>query len=72
MSNNEYTIQLNSSNMMFSFIDGILISSFSNNPKINNIKNDYAVWGSYNNNGTEIPIHMRLIKSHFHISQFVL
>ena len=59
MNNNEYTIQLNSSNMMFSFIDGILISSFSNNPKINNIKNDYAVWGSYNNNGTEIPIHMR-------------
>lgn len=55
----EYSINLNSSNIMFSFLDSILISSFSNNPKINNIKNDYVVWGSHNVNGIEIPVHMR-------------
>ena len=55
----DYELNFNSKNMMFNFLDGILISSFQNNPKLNNIKNDYSVWGSYNNNGTEIPIHMR-------------
>lgn len=54
-----YDIVMNSDNIMFNFADGILISSFQNNPKINNIKNDFSVWGSYNNSGTEIPIHMR-------------
>ena len=44
---------------VFNFIDSILISSFQNTPKITDIKNDYCVWGSYNNSGTEIPIHMR-------------
>lgn len=44
---------------MFNFIDSILISSFQNTPKITDIKNDYCVWSSYNNSGTEIPIHMR-------------
>ena len=55
----EYDINLNSKNIMFSFLDSLLISSFQNSPKITNIKNDYAVWGSYNTSGTEIPIHMR-------------
>lgn len=44
---------------MYSFIDGKLVTSFQNTPKINEIKNDYSIWGSYSNNGTEIPIHMR-------------
>jgi hypothetical protein len=57
--NLEYDIKLNSQNIMFNFLDSILISSFQNTPKINNLKNDYTVWGSYNNNGIEIPIHMR-------------
>ena len=48
-----------SNNIESSFVDGVLISSFQNSPKINNIKNDYSVWGSYNVSGTEIPIHMR-------------
>jgi hypothetical protein len=37
---------------MFNFLDGILISAFENNPKLNHIKNDFAVWGNYNNQGT--------------------
>lgn len=44
---------------MYSFIDGKLVTSFQNTPKINEIKNDYSIWGSYNNNGKEIPIHLR-------------
>ena len=57
--NLDYKVTYNSDNIMFSFVDGVLISSFQNSPKINNIKNDYSVWGSYNVSGTEIPIHMR-------------
>ena len=37
-----------------------LITSFSNSPNLNNIKNDFAIWGSRSNAaGTEIPVHFR-------------
>ena len=45
--------------IMFSFIDSKLITSFQNTPKITNLKNDYTVWGSYKVNDKEIPLHMR-------------
>ena len=44
----------------YSFEDGTLISSYSNNPNYNNIKNDFSVWGVRKSvNEKEIPIHMR-------------
>lgn len=56
----QYSDALVSSNTCaFSFVNGKLISSFQNNPKIAEIKNDYVVWGKYNVSGMEIPIHMR-------------
>jgi hypothetical protein len=40
--------------------DGTLITAFSNNPNLLNLRNDYIVWGTYKTtNGTELPIHMR-------------
>lgn len=44
----------------YSFEDGKLISSYSNNPNYSNIKNDFTVWGvRKSSSGSEIPIHMR-------------
>lgn len=50
---------LDRANIMFSFVDGKLVTSFQNNPKLTNVKNDFTIWGNYNINGVEIPIHMR-------------
>lgn len=50
---------LDSSNIMFNFLDSKLVTSFQNNPKLTNIKNDFTTWGSYKINDVEIPIHMR-------------
>jgi hypothetical protein len=37
-----------------------LITSFGNNPNLLNVRNDFAVWGTYKSmSGTDIPIHMR-------------
>ena len=51
--------RLDSSNIMFSFLDNKLVTSFQNNPKLTNVKNDFTTWGSYKINDIEIPIHMR-------------
>ena len=37
-----------------------MMISLSNNPNLNQIKNDYSIWGTRNGtNGAEIPIHLR-------------
>ena len=44
----------------YSFTDNKLISSFKNTPKIDNIKNDYTIWGKKKGAaGVEIDIHTR-------------
>ena len=44
----------------YSFNDNKFISSFRNTPKIDGIKNDYAIWGKKKGvTGVEIDIHMR-------------
>lgn len=44
----------------YSFEDGMLISSYNNNPNIANIRNDFSVWGTRKSvTGQEIPVHMR-------------
>lgn len=49
-----------SSKISYSFDDGELISSYSNNPNFANIRNDFSVWGTrLSVTGQEIPIHMR-------------
>ncbi len=44
----------------YSFEDVNLIQQFQNTPAINNIKNDYSIWGTRKGvSGAEIPIHAR-------------
>lgn len=44
----------------FNFEDSRLITSFNNSPNLNNLKNDYSVWGKRKGvSGAEIPIHVR-------------
>ena len=44
------------------FEDGSLITSFQNNPKLTEIKNDFSIWGvreSAAGGGAQLPVHMR-------------
>ena len=49
------------SSFVFSFENSNLITAFQNNPDLNNIKNDYSIWGTRKSSytGTEIPVHLR-------------
>ena len=51
---------VNDSYPKINLMDGQLISAFQNNPNLLNVKNDFAVWGTYKSiTGADIPIHMR-------------
>ena len=42
-----------------------LIQSFSQNPQLSNLKNDFSIWGKRKNlSGTEVPIHIRYAIEH--------
>ena len=60
--NNNYEInQNNNSNVLYSFKENNLISSYSNSPKWENIKNDFVVWGNkITATGGKSPIHYHL------------
>lgn len=48
------------SSYSYSFEDVNLIQQFQNTPAINNVKNDYSIWGTRKGvTGAEIPIHAR-------------
>ena len=48
------------SSLTFNFVGDLLISAIQNTPKIDGIKNDYAVWGiKKTSSGNELDIHMR-------------
>lgn len=48
------------SRVIYNFENNVLVSSFSNNPVITNIKNDYSIWGQRTSTaGVEMPIHFR-------------
>lgn len=50
----------NSSANVYDFLSGYLVESFSNKPKLESIRNDYAVWGKRKTaSGQEVPIHLR-------------
>lgn len=50
----------NSSATSYIFNEGELITAFTNNPNILNMRNDYSVWGVRKTiSGADMPIHMR-------------
>lgn len=50
----------NGSENAYIFTKGILIESYNNKPEINNIKNDYTIWGNrLGIDGEQLPIHLR-------------
>lgn len=51
---------MHTSSTTYSFENGVLLTAFTNNPNINNIKNDFSIWGKRKGvTGQELPIHMR-------------
>lgn len=48
------------SSFIYSFEDGVLITSFQNTPNLNNLRNDFSVWGVRTSiSGVDLPIHYR-------------
>ena len=46
--------------LTYSFEDSKLVQTFSNNPDLINLRNDFSVWGTRKSaTGNEIPVHMR-------------
>jgi hypothetical protein len=43
----------------FNFEGNCLISAIQNSPMLNNIKNDFVVWGKRKGSDGEVPIHAR-------------
>lgn len=61
----EYLINRTKGKSVYQFNDGNLITSYSNNPQFNNIKNDYIIWGQRKDaidekNGTPIHYHLAI------------
>jgi len=59
---NEFYIKniVDASAYSYSFDNSLLVTSFSNNPDFNNLKNDFSIWGVKKGvSGIEIPIHLR-------------
>ncbi len=49
------------SQIQYSFVGGLTITTFNNTPNISNVRNDYAIWGKQksNSNGKDNLIHLR-------------
>lgn len=48
------------SSVIYSFDNSMLVTSFSNSPDFANIKNDFSIWGTRKSiAGADIPIHLR-------------
>ena len=57
----DYLINLNKGKTIYEFNDSNLITSYSNSPQYNQVKNDFIVWGIKKNaNGNEMPIRYHL------------
>lgn len=57
----DYLLQTNKGKTAYNFDDSNLITSYSNTPQYNMIKNDYVVWGIRKNaNGNDVPIRYHL------------
>lgn len=48
------------SSTVYTFNGGELVTAFNNNPQINNLKNDYSIWGERTGvSGAKVPVHLR-------------
>ena len=61
MNKNDYLIDTSKGKTVYNFNNSNLITSFSNTPQFNKIKNDFVVWGIKKNaNGNDVPIRYHL------------
>ena len=61
MNKNDYLIDASKGKTVYEFNNSNLVTSFSNSPQFNKIKNDFVVWGIRKNaNGNDIPIRYHL------------
>lgn len=61
LKNSDYILDMSKGKIVYNFDDSNLITSFSNSPQFNMIKNDYVVWGIRKNaNGNDVPIRYHL------------
>lgn len=61
MAKEDYLIDMDKGKSVYTFDDGSLITSYSNTPQYNMIKNDFIVWGMKENiNGKSFPIRYHL------------
>lgn len=57
-----YLLKISEGKRAFTFTNNNLITSFTNAPQYNKIKNDFIVWGIRKNaNGNDVPIRYRLV-----------
>ena len=48
------------SDTVYHFENGTLITSYQNTPNLQNLRNDYSIWGTRKSvNGADLPIHLR-------------
>lgn len=61
LTKDDYIVDMSKGKVVYTFDDSNLITSYSNNPQYNMIKNDFVVWGIRENaNGNEVPIRYHL------------
>ena len=61
MDKNDYLIDASKGKIAYEFNNSNLITSFSNSPQFNKIKNDFVIWGMRKNaNGNDVPIRYHL------------
>ena len=61
LKSDDYLLDMTRGKSLFDFKDSKMISSYSNSPQFNNIKNDFIVWGTRKTSeGVSIPIRFHL------------
>ena len=61
MQSSDYLVDMSKGKTVYQFNDSNLITSYTNNPQFNMIKNDFIVWGMRENaNGNKVPIRYHL------------
>ena len=61
MQSDDYIVDMSKGKAVYNFEDGVLITSYANNPQYGMIKNDFVVWGSRElSSGEKMPIRYHL------------
>lgn len=62
LTKSDYEVNQSKGKVIYTFDDSSLISSYSNNPSYENIKNDFIIWGKKRTaGGSDIPIRYHLV-----------